>query len=807
MSQNRSHTLVLLFMAFVSFSCETRSIHVPRLPLDAENDYEVSPYTGWTRSHYLVLFTRLLDGFIGNLSVGGARTLYDGSGELPAGMEGVTRMLPALGAWLANLENPALVDLRGTVVDIESLATEALLHGTDPEHPEYWGDIVQGWDQRTVEAALVAEFLLDTRARIWEMLNEHEQAQIMTWLAPANDQLSANWRLFQVARNTAREVLGFRVDAVAFGLQLDGIDSEYLSDGFYYDAYKGRVDYYNAFVVHPGSILWMQHLGDSDPVRRSRLETRLGAFLFHFPYFFSSGGAPVMFGRSIAYRSAVVSPVVDAYLAGYSTLSAGLSRRIVSGNLSFHLGHDLRSVDYMLDDGNVVTRGFIGEDPRVLENYIRPGSQYYVTRALKVLSLPSNDPFWMQVEEPLPADIGSFDHALPALGFTLVHHYDDGAVTLLNAGLSSEDEKYYSKYKKLMYSSRFPFDVGEPGSARPYDSAVTVSADLSFSAGRSAPIASSASVGFAQVVYDVPSVQSPGVSHRVATATMAEGGDILRVSCVTPGAEAAHVFEGGFPVPGDVEWNQRSSNGRHWIYGRTSWGTVVFAGLHGFSRVSLQEGLEDDRSLNSVWEDSLFPSLSTAEPLDKEACLVSAWMVNQGLLRDIDVMQNVQDVTVGIDGTRVNVSFGDGRQIFADVEPSGVQTVEVGSLEFSGPLRYASTNPRESYWRASGVTLVRSTAVDVVVAEMDDAATNLSCTDMDGAMRCETDVSGQFLVDGPSRVYGLRVDGTWRDLTKDVTFAKGVVTIPEHVHREQSLEQSLGVATYEFRSTNVQNKY
>ncbi|MBA3378290.1 MAG: DUF2264 domain-containing protein, partial [Chloroflexia bacterium] len=87
----------------------------------------------------------LVAGWADHLDASGANLLIDGirnHAEPHGSYEGVTRMLWGIGGWLSRPERSATVSWRDRSYDLEALMRRALVSGTDPGGPGYWGDPV-----------------------------------------------------------------------------------------------------------------------------------------------------------------------------------------------------------------------------------------------------------------------------------------------------------------------------------------------------------------------------------------------------------------------------------------------------------------------------------------------------------------------------------------------------------------------------------------------------------------------------------------------------------------------------------------
>jgi hypothetical protein len=640
-------------------------------------DRERSPYTGWTRAHYEAVFGRLLIGFVDHRSLAGARTRYAGGEKLPAAMEGATRMLPALGGWLGCACNPDRVIVDGRELDVLAIARGIVLRGTDPDSPDYWHRSRGGWDQREIEAAIVAEFLLRSRARVWDRLTLAEQEQIMAWLGPAEAPLAGNWLAFQVGRNAARAALGYPISEQALREQLDRIELDYLGDGFYRDGHRDRFDWYNAFVVHAQLSLWRSVAAASERERVARIAVSTRAFFEHLPYLFDARGRVVPLGRSLAYRSGVLASLHASILAGDDFLEPGLARRISAGNLRFHVEAGMFGAD------EVLTRGYHGEQPSVVEEYLRPGSQYFFTHALAVLALPPEHPFWSATEQPLPADRGDFVHAITTIGWMLTHDADGSGLILHN--VRSGSSRYPEEYNKLGYAVQTWYARGgERG--RSYDAAIVSATNRQFDKLRGSPKNWAIAPGFAWMRYPIAPENGGEGAHWISTAVLSNpewvGAASVRLSCVEPsGAEPARAYEGSHAIAlGGTPRVQGDERGP-WLYldsgeAGPKWGggAVLLAGLFGWERA----GRELDYPLataHALGGPAGYVGLGVDEAFEQPRCFASMQVLDEQPFSPQPFLENPPKVEFS--GTQATITDWAGTRVW----------VELGSVRATGPQR------------------------------------------------------------------------------------------------------------------------
>lgn len=245
--------------------------------------------------------------------------------ETAAQVEGFVRPLWAVAALLqfessitnSEPENAALIR---QINEITSAWIAGLSVGTDPDSPEYWGEI-DDMDQRMVEAEVVSFALLSEPAKLFHGRDEKTQQNITAWLRGMNGKKMPpnNWRWFRVFSNLAlTKVCGVPLSEVREELKadLEILDSFYLEDGWSGDGPwlsteeetqqeaefaklgrrdgigKGRqVDYYSgSFAIQFSQLLFAKYAEDIDPDRVARYRQQARDFGASFWRYFDSAG-------------------------------------------------------------------------------------------------------------------------------------------------------------------------------------------------------------------------------------------------------------------------------------------------------------------------------------------------------------------------------------------------------------------------------------------------------------------------------------------------------------------------------------
>ena len=414
------------------------------------NRYAENPLK--TRADVVRLARDLIEPLVPCLSGGKARLHLGDSGAVYdaaiAGMEGFSRVLWALVPMLA-----------GNCPEAEEfwpLWREGILHGTDPGHAEYWGDIGD-FDQRMVEMAVMGMALNMIPERFYFDLPEAARRNLYSWLNQINlyDMPQNNWLFFRVLVNTGFMRVGLPVDEARLEDDLDNLETHYCADGWYYDKPAQR-DYYTLWAFHYYGLVYARFMGERDPERSARFIERARLILPRFAAWFDERGRGLPYGRSLTYRFAQGAFFSACALAGV-TGGDGRLPEVSWGQLKGLLLRNLR--DWMarpiFDRDGILTIGYGYPNLICAEGYNAPGSPYWAMKVFAVLALPEDHPFWMSEEAPYappPALLDVEARQLVTRAGDMVIAYTAGNHAYEHA---HEDEKY----EKFAYSTAFAFSV------------------------------------------------------------------------------------------------------------------------------------------------------------------------------------------------------------------------------------------------------------------------------------------------------------------------------------------------------------
>ncbi|MFE0678009.1 DUF2264 domain-containing protein [Streptomyces sp. NPDC058867] len=478
-------------------------------------DRVLSPRTGFTRAHWEAAADALLAAVEPYATADRALYHLPGdrqsfSGRLSDGLEGYARTL-------------LLAAFRGDETALERYA-DGLAAGTAGVWPR-----VEHRSQPLVEAASVALALRLTRPLLWDRLDDGVRQRTASWLADAltAEPWPCNWELFPVTVGGFLESVGHEPEASrkAVDRGLERIERWYLGDGWYTDGDGRKFDYYNGWAMHLYPVLhaWLA----DDPALLDLYGGRLSRHLHDYARLFAADGAPLHQGRSLTYRFATTAPLWLGALTGHTPLAPGLTRRLASGALRHFRERGAP------DERGLLTLGWHGPDPAVLQDYSGPASPYWASKAFLCLLLPPEHEVWTAREEPSPAEGPDAAHPVTPPNWLLQSTASDGLVRLHNHG--SEHPAYDPHYSRLAYST-----ATAPSPA--YDNSVFVGEDP----GRTGIEPLGVGDGWAASRHTVPS------GARVTSAVLVRGAVEVRLHLVTGAEPGTPVRITGWPGTGGL---------------------------------------------------------------------------------------------------------------------------------------------------------------------------------------------------------------------------------------------------------------
>lgn len=381
-----------------------------------------------SRQAYADLFCYFMTGFKVHRSRLGAHANFVGMGSYngPAmdRLEGFSRIAPLAAAWLHGGRSPRVQLGDGDQFDLVAMLREGILAGTDPASGEYWGDI-KHWGQAIVEAADIALVLWLTRPQLWALLTREERSQISRWLIQVNGKRipDNNWHLFVVQVNTVLAALGEPHDAIELQRHYQRARSFYREQGWFQDGEQSATpgfDFYNAWGFHY-HLQWIRQI-DPD-LDGAFIDEAFQAFVSTYRYLIGPAGLP-MLGRSACYRMATPAPLIFAQSIHPDLVAPGQAKRALDAVWQYFIRRGA------VAKGNV-TQGYLGADPRLLEDYSGPASCLWSLRSLVAAFAHADDhAFWRENPEPLPVEQADYRIAIGPAGWTVTGNHATGVVAI-----------------------------------------------------------------------------------------------------------------------------------------------------------------------------------------------------------------------------------------------------------------------------------------------------------------------------------------------------------------------------------------
>lgn len=383
-------------------------------------------------------------------SEGGARVRLSGTAahfdRAAADLEGFARPLWGLTPFAAG----------GGEFDNWEVYRQGLTNGTDPEHPEYWGQ-VNATDQRMVELAAIGFTLRMLPHLVWEPLSEKAKQNLAAYLIHARqfNYADNNWKFFRVLVDLGLEECGVAFDRTLTEQYLEELDGFYLGDGWYRDGNVRRADHYIPFAMHFYGLIYAK-LARNDDKRVAAYKERAQLFARDIRHWFDEDGGALAYGRSLTYRFACGGI--------WGALAFADIEGLPWGEIKGHFMRHLRwwSAQPIADRDGILSIGYGYPNLLMSESYNSAGSPYWALKAFLPLALPADHPFWTAEETEAIID----DKPVPLKHPGMVMMHTPGNVVALSSGQQVRFGRRTwhmrqgaEKYVKFAYSSRYAFSV------------------------------------------------------------------------------------------------------------------------------------------------------------------------------------------------------------------------------------------------------------------------------------------------------------------------------------------------------------
>lgn len=271
--------------------------------------------------------------------------------------------------------------------------------GVDPDAEERWPTFIERRGA-IVEAASIAIALSETRPWLWDRLGPREQQLAVDWFSGilGRTDFTNNWLWFQNVIEAFLRSVGADDRPADLDRNADLAEDLYVGDGWYSDGRnrEGRrqnFDWYSGWAWHVYPLLEARIRGaELAEVHRDRLHR----YLQQARALIGPDGAPVLIGRSVTYRFAVLAPFWAGVLADATPLPAGHTRVLGERTVAHFLAHGALTEDGLLPVG------WHGPFARVRQDYTGASSPYWASKGLLGLLLPSGHPEW-RTPDPAPA--------------------------------------------------------------------------------------------------------------------------------------------------------------------------------------------------------------------------------------------------------------------------------------------------------------------------------------------------------------------------------------------------------------------
>jgi hypothetical protein len=430
-------------------------------------DFNLSPYTGMTKKHYIECAKYILERAFKHIDS------IDTPMVFPL-VPGKTYPQPNDPAWrYRSFEFEALertLTLAGPLMHVDPGITInniklkdyyclQLYNALTPGHPTSLPlpeELPDATYQFTCEFGGLFKTLLLMPDVIWPHYTQKQKDEmaitISKWAHHRTTQ--NNWRIFNIEALSFLKKNGYEIDDELLKSHLLWVVSYHSGKGWYLEQ---TYNYYtiSLFVVY--GIIWNRAFGDEYyPEIAEAIEESAHELMKTYPNFFARDGYINMWARSICYRTWISGGFpVSFMLKNQPSLDPGWARRLCSGSL---LQFTTREDFY---ENDIPSLGFYGHKEFMLQNYSCPASPFLMFLPFICLALPDNSPFWTAKEnEGIWEKLGNKSEitVLEEPGLVLVNHGKTGTSEIIPGKVYYDDRNY----SKLAYNTHFPWEDHNP---------------------------------------------------------------------------------------------------------------------------------------------------------------------------------------------------------------------------------------------------------------------------------------------------------------------------------------------------------
>lgn len=435
-------------------------------------DYQLSPFTGMTRQHWLDAATYLLDGAFSYIQTlddpmhfpkqPGKSYPADGKPNKTENLEGLCRTMFVA---IPLLKENSDLELNG--IKVGDYYRQQLRNMSDPSKPGYIQHLKGGPSQTLVEFGALALSLTVMPEIIWEPLTQQEKDALAALMLSYGNgpTIGSNWRFFNIFVMSFFKNHGYTVKDDYLNELLQKSLEQYRGYGWYNDS--PAYDYYSMWAFQMYGMIWAHYYGDKfNPEAGHRFVDNFRDLIPNYPYMFAEDGKMNMYGRSITYRIATIVPFPLMGWLNDPSINYGWMRRIASSTLLQFLQNPALMQD------RVPTLGFYGAFEPAVQIYSCRGSVYWMGKAFLGLLLPADNPFWTTVENngawEKEFQNGKVYNKFMEGSNTLVTNYPNSGSSEIRAWCHETVAKDWQKfrstenYNKLSYNTAFPWMADSP---------------------------------------------------------------------------------------------------------------------------------------------------------------------------------------------------------------------------------------------------------------------------------------------------------------------------------------------------------